>query len=265
MTIPPMRHLTIRLALCCGLASIAHDSRAATMLRCETEDHSVAYVSARIDHARCSSMTMRWQANAPAPALSSSERTPRRDAATRIYTYVEDGVQHFSSSRPLGVDADVSVIRLHFIETCSLCAPDAPIDIAALLLDTRSYRREIDANASAFGVDGALVRAVIHAESAYRPNALSRAGAQGLMQLMPATASRFNVGDPFDAAQNIRGGVQYLSWLLKRFDGNLDRALAAYNSGENAVDRYDGVPPYAETQAYVTRVKALADRYRSGR
>ncbi|WP_277186143.1 lytic transglycosylase domain-containing protein [Caballeronia sp. BR00000012568055] len=249
------------------LAHAAHEAHAATMLRCEADDHSVVYVSARIDHAHCSSIAMNWRPGGDTAASDAKGRVPpmRREATTRIYTYVEDGVRHFLSNRPTGVDADVSVIQLHFMETCNLCAPDASIDVAALLLDTRSYRREIDASASAFGVDHALVRAVIHAESAYRTNALSRAGAQGLMQLMPATATRFGVGDPFDAGQNIRGGVEYLSWLLKRFGGNLDLALAAYNSGETTVDRYNGVPPYAETQRYVTRVKALADRYRSGR
>jgi soluble lytic murein transglycosylase-like protein len=258
-----MRTLTMQLmrsALCCSLVMVAQVSHAATMLRCEADDHSVVYVSARIDHARCSSVAMNWQ-----PGAAASGKPQRREATTRIYAYIEDGVRHFVSSKPIGVDAEVSVIQLHFMETCNLCAPNANIDMNALMLDMRSYRQEIEASASAFGVDDALVRAVIHAESAYRPNAISRAGAQGLMQLMPATASRFGVGDPFDAAQNIRGGVQYLSWLLRRFGGNLDLALAAYNSGENTIDRYNGVPPYAETQTYVTRVKALADRYRSGR
>ena len=112
------------------------------------------------------------------------------------------------------------------------------------------------------GVEEAIVRAIIHAESAYRPNALSRVGAQGLMQLMPATARRFGVSNAFEPGQNIRGGVQYLSWLLKRFNGNLTLAAAGYNAGEGAVDRHGGVPPYQETQRYVTRVGVLADRYR---
>ena len=87
-------------------------------------------------------------------------------------------------------------------------------------------------------MDEAIVRAIIHAESAYNPNALSRVGAQGLMQLMPATARRFGVGDAFDASQNISGGVQYLAWLLKRFNGDLTLAAAGYNAGEGAVDKY---------------------------
>ena len=106
------------------------------------------------------------------------------------------------------------------------------------------------------------MRAIIHAESAYNPNALSRVGAQGLMQLMPATARRFGVANAFDAGQNIRGGVQYLAWLLKRFNGDLTLAAAGYNAGEGAVDKYKGVPPYAETQRYVQRVAVLAERYR---
>ena len=108
----------------------------------------------------------------------------------------------------------------------------------------------------------AIVRAIIHAESAFNPAALSHAGAQGLMQLMPATARRFGVTDSYDATQNIRGGVQYLAWLLKRFNGDLKLAAAGYNAGEGAVDKYKGVPPYSETRRYVDRVATLAERYR---
>ena len=82
------------------------------------------------------------------------------------------------------------------------------------------------------------------------------------MQLMPATARRFGVTDSYDAGQNIRGGVQYLAWLLRRFNGDLTLAAAGYNAGEGAVDRYKGVPPYSETQRYVQRVGVLAERYR---
>lgn len=104
------------------------------------------------------------------------------------------------------------------------------------------------------GVSPALVLAVIAVESAGRPDAVSSKGAQGLMQLIPDTAARFGVTDATDPAQNIRGGVVYLDWLLKRFDGDPLLALAGYNAGEGAVDRNDGVPPFAETRAYLPKV-----------
>lgn len=105
-------------------------------------------------------------------------------------------------------------------------------------------------------VSPALALAVISVESAGRTRAVSPAGAQGLMQLIPATAERFGVTDPFDPEQNIRGGVRYLDWLLGNFDGDIVLALAGYNAGEGAVQRNDGVPPFAETRDYVPRVLA---------
>jgi len=105
-------------------------------------------------------------------------------------------------------------------------------------------------------VSPALALAVIAVESAGRPRAVSRAGAQGLMQLIPATAERFGVTDPFDPAQNIRGGVRYLDWLMGEFGGDVVLALAGYNAGEGAVRRNGGVPPFAETRDYVPLVLA---------
>ena len=101
-----------------------------------------------------------------------------------------------------------------------------------------------------------LVAAVIRAESAFDPQAVSVKGARGLMQLMPATAQRFGVAhhELFDPARNLEAGMRYLDWLLRRFDGDLLRTLAAYNAGEGAVDRYDGVPPYGETRRYIRRI-----------
>lgn len=119
----------------------------------------------------------------------------------------------------------------------------------------------IDAAGQQAGVDAALLHAVVQVESAYNPRAVSRAGAAGLMQLMPATAKRFGVRDRFDAAQNLSGGAAYLAWLIKQFDGDLELVLAAYNAGEGAVRRHGNtVPPYAETRAYVRRVLALYAR-----
>jgi soluble lytic murein transglycosylase-like protein len=102
---------------------------------------------------------------------------------------------------------------------------------------------------------------VIHAESAFNPQARSRAGAQGLMQLMPQTAAELGVGNPFDAEQNIDGGVRYLAGLLQRYDQDVRLATAAYNAGPGAVQQYGGIPPYAETQAYVKRIEVLYRRY----
>ena len=110
----------------------------------------------------------------------------------------------------------------------------------------------------AAGVDPRLIHHVIWQESKYKPSAASHAGAQGLMQLMPAAAERFGCEDRNDAESNVKAGTKYLRVLLKRFDGNVTLALAAYNAGEGNVDKYDGVPPFGETQAYV---RIITGRY----
>jgi soluble lytic murein transglycosylase-like protein len=118
------------------------------------------------------------------------------------------------------------------------------------------YDEVISLAAMEAGVDPALVRAIIKTESNYDPRAVSRKGAQGLMQLMPGTADRYGVSDPFDPEANIRGGVRYLRFLQDLFPDHLPLVLAAYNAGENAVLRHNGVPPYSETRQYVDRVLA---------
>jgi soluble lytic murein transglycosylase-like protein len=108
-----------------------------------------------------------------------------------------------------------------------------------------------------YNLDANLVEAVVAVESNYNRFAVSRKGAQGLMQLIPATAKRFGVRDAFDPADNIRGGIRYLNFLMSYFKGNLEHVLAAYNSGERTVVRYRGVPPYPETQKYIRKVTSL--------
>ncbi len=125
----------------------------------------------------------------------------------------------------------------------------------------RSLNPIIEDAAGRHAVDTSLVKAVIHAESNFVPYAVSPKGALGLMQLMPATARRHGVWRAFDPRENVEGGVKHLRWLLNRYAGNVRLALAAYNAGEGAVDRYGGVPPYQETQEYLRRVLFYRQRY----
>jgi soluble lytic murein transglycosylase-like protein len=207
-------------------------------------------------------------AAAPTPAPAAAAPVAARGGrmvSGQVYSFMKDGVRHYTSARPTQVAnlGPVRTIRYSFMERCYACGVNPRVDFGTVRLNTTAFQGEITSAAREFGVEEAVVRAIIHAESAYNPTALSRAGAQGLMQLMPPTAARFGVSDSYDAGQNIRGGVQYLAWLLKRFNGDLTLAAAGYNAGEGAVDRHGGVPPYSETQYYVRRVGQLADRYRS--
>lgn len=123
------------------------------------------------------------------------------------------------------------------------------------------FASQFRAAAKATGVADAWLRAIAHAESGFDPRALSPKGAQGVMQLMPATSRQLHVRDPFSAAQSIDGGARYLGELLRRFQGDRRLAAAAYNAGPAAVAKFGGVPPYAETQAYVEKVELLRSRY----
>ncbi|MFP5440070.1 MAG: lytic transglycosylase domain-containing protein [Gammaproteobacteria bacterium] len=161
-------------------------------------------------------------------------------------------------------------------------APAAVREPGMLLLETRVYKDEhythkpramtaarrdayddlIADAASRWGVEFALVKAVVHAESAFDKDAVSRAGARGLMQLMPATASMLKVSDIHDPYENINGGARYLRMMLDRFKGNVRNALAAYNAGEANVKKYGGIPPFPETKDYVAKVVKLSEQYR---
>jgi soluble lytic murein transglycosylase-like protein len=123
---------------------------------------------------------------------------------------------------------------------------------------SQPYEQLISTHATAHGVSTDLVRAVIQAESAFNPTALSIKGAMGLMQLMPATAAEYGVTNAYDPAENIRAGVAYLKSLLTRYSNNAELALAAYNAGPTAVEKYGAVPPYRETRNYVDRIRKNA-------
>jgi len=123
-----------------------------------------------------------------------------------------------------------------------------------------SYDSYILASAQRHGVDPGLMKAMMHTESAFNPNARSPVGAQGLMQLMPATARRFKVSNPWNPADNIEGSAKYIAWLMRRFNNNVEFAVAGYNAGEGNVDKYNGIPPFKETRNYV---KSVMSRYHS--
>jgi hypothetical protein len=183
-----------------------------------------------------------------------------RGAVYRI-TRADGGVEY--TNIPPGGGGKGGSIKMLFtyIATCAACDVHSKVDWNSVALNVAAYGDVIRAASSEFSVDEALLRAVIHAESAFNPRALSVAGAQGLMQLVPGTARDMGVLDAFDASQNIRGGARYLALLLRTFNGNERLAAAAYNAGPGAVQKYNGVPPYDETQVYVERVGVLRKRY----
>ncbi|WP_286237749.1 lytic transglycosylase domain-containing protein [Neptuniibacter halophilus] len=180
----------------------------------------------------------------------------QRGSTTQVYKYRnQSGVISFSDQRP--IDTGFEVLRFD----CYACRLDSKVDWHNTPLNLSAYREQVRSMAKKYAVDEALVRAVIHAESAFRADVVSRAGAQGLMQLMPATARDLGVSNSFNVEQNIEGGTKYLAELLKNFSGDVRLATAAYNAGPGAVSRYKGVPPYEETRAYVRRVSILQERY----
>ncbi|MGH8028455.1 MAG: lytic transglycosylase domain-containing protein [Arenimonas sp.] len=193
-------------------------------------------------------------------SMASKPTSGGRVTRGAVYKFTKDGVTHYTNVRPKG--ATGAKMLFSYIETCYACAALPNVNFGTVRLNTDAYAAEIRDAATRYGVDEAVVRAIIHAESAFRPDARSHAGAQGLMQLIPATAARFGVANAYDPKQNISGGVQYLAWLMKRFNSDLSLVAAGYNAGEGAVQKYGGIPPYAETQRYVQRVGQLAERYR---
>jgi soluble lytic murein transglycosylase-like protein len=170
-------------------------------------------------------------------------------AHSRIYGFVDaDGVRHFTDV------PDNNQYRLLYISPREVTESGQHYD-AALLARATQYDSIIETAATSTAVEANLLRAVIVVESGFNSHAVSKRGAVGLMQLMPATGSRFGVSNLYDPRQNVHAGARYLKFLIDRFGQNIQLALAAYNAGEEAVDRNGGqIPPYTETRAYVPRV-----------
>jgi soluble lytic murein transglycosylase-like protein len=179
----------------------------------------------------------------------------------QIYKWTdENGIVHFSSERPAGNTA-VEAFRFPCYASDPSCS--ARVNWDTVPLNRAAFPDIIREVSSVHGVEESLIRAIIHAESAYQPDAKSPKGAQGLMQLMPPTQADLGVRDPYDPIENIEGGTRYLAGLLEQFDGDIRLASAAYNAGPGAVERHQGIPPYPETQEYVRRVGILHRRYRA--
>ena len=174
-------------------------------------------------------------------------------ANSAVYRFTDDrGVVHFTNAPS---DSRYQLVKIR--PKATGYSRKAPANVPR----NYGYDSLIVREARAQRLDPALIKAVIAAESNFSPRAVSRAGAQGLMQLMPKTAEQLGVEDPFHVVENVSGGTRYLREMLDRY-GDLSRALAAYNAGPNAVDHYRGIPPYPETKAYVKRVLAYYRGYR---
>lgn len=189
-------------------------------------------------------------------SFSDGKHQPAAGPILKVFKYQKDGVVSFSDRAPVRTTYEVITY------SCFACNPASKVDWYSIKLYPQAFEYPIRMAAKRHAVDPALVRAVIHAESAFRDSVVSRKGAVGLMQLMPATAQDMGVKDSLVPAQNIEGGVKYLSYLLGLYNGNVTLATAAYNAGPGAVRRHGGIPPYAETQTYVKRVSILHERYR---
>lgn len=175
---------------------------------------------------------------------------------TQVYKYKSvSGVISFSDIEPL--NTHYTRIKVG----CYACKVISHIDWHNARLYLQRYQQDIASAASRHNVEPAFIRAIIHAESHFNVNAVSKQGAQGLMQLMPDTARSLGVKNSFIAKQNINAGVKHLSVLLDKYHGDKRLVTAAYNAGEGAVKKYAGIPPFEETQVYVERVEILHKRY----
>lgn len=197
--------------------------------------------------------------NSSAGAGATGQAPSSEPPTIKIFKYRDrTGATSFSDRAPTSTRYEI----IRYSSSCYACNPRSSVDWHSVPLQLGVFRDEIRSAAGKYGIDPALVRAVIHAESAFRPRAKSKKGAIGLMQLMPDTAKDMGVANLLSPRENILGGVRYLAWLLEKNGGNTMLATAAYNAGPGAVERHQGIPPYEETRTYVKRVKILHGRYR---
>jgi hypothetical protein len=191
----------------------------------------------------------------PAPCLGGTAYFTDGRGLTIEDAWVDDGVIYLRlpGGGVIGT-TETRVARVHLPE------PESPAPADLVSQDAEHLDDLARSVARRYEMDEELVSAVVRAESGFDPEAISHVGAIGLMQLMPTTAAEMEVADPFDPEQNLDGGVRYLKWMLDRFEGEVELALAAYNAGPAAVDRYGGIPPYPETRSYVQRVLRWARR-----
>jgi hypothetical protein len=244
-----MRIPALPLLLLAGVACMAPVAQARTVYRC-VQGGTTSLSTAPEPGSRCTAVTYADDA-AKLPNLWGANG---RQQGT-LYQREQDGRTVYGTRKLPG-----SIPVLAF----SVTPPDSPAHAglgAVGQAQPKVHAPLFAAAAKANRIDDAWLRAIAHAESGFAPGAVSPKGAQGVMQLMPATARQMHVRDPFSAAQSIDGGARYLGELLRQFKGDYRLAAAAYNAGPGAVARYGGVPPYAETQAYVQKVELLRTRY----
>lgn len=211
---------------------------------------------------------MSAQALAPAAGVSAGELAVAQ-RVQQLQTMIEQTRQSAaggfapttSASAPAAPANATFASALQAATTASGAAPAAYLNTGATT-GSSQYDALVEQAAQRYGVDPAVLHGLIQQESGFDPNAHSSAGASGLTQLMPGTASSLGVANPLDPAESIEGGARYLAQMLSAFGGNTSDALAAYNAGPGAVKQYGGVPPYAETQSYVTKVLGYAETYR---
>lgn len=242
------RYRPALLLLCCLLSAAV---QARTVYRC-VQEHTVSLATAPEPGSRCEPREI-----ADAPIQSPNLWGNMGVFSGVLYEREQDGRRVYSTRNLPGSKV--------FLKFTMATPPGEPaheglgrIGAARLAPHSAAFRSA----ARTYKVDEAWLRAVAHAESGFDAAALSPKGAQGVMQLMPATAAEYGVEDPYSAAQSIDGGARYMRALLRRYDGDRVLAAAAYNAGMGAVARHGGVPPYAETLAYVEKVMALYARYR---